>query len=127
MDKTGYFMHRSFDGSTDLLRILDYFHEAALELKRRGIRAVCLDNASMHQVAWLSAILFAHGIDVLFLPNYHPWWNPIEQLWLSLKGRLVSLMAGRAVTHDMIKRAVLHVTADLCLSFIHHCGVYHSY
>ena len=72
VDKNGYFMHRSFDGATDLERILDYFHEAALELKRRRIRAVCFDNASMHQVAWLSAILFVHGIDVLFLPNYHP-------------------------------------------------------
>jgi hypothetical protein len=128
MDKNGYFMHRSFDGSTDLIRILDFFHEAVVELKMRGIRVVCLDNASMHQVAWLSAILFSHGIDVrLFLPNYYPWWNPIEQVWQSIKCRLTALMASGKATHAMIKQATLHINSDMCLSFIHHCGIYSAF
>ena len=64
---------------------------------QRGIKCV-LDNASMHNVAWLSAILFAVGIDVLCPPNYHPEWNPIELVWKAIKSRLSEADRGHDAT-----------------------------
>ena len=78
MDRAGYFMHRSYEGSTDLQRIVQYFIEAGPDLVERGIKCVILDNASVQGVGFISALMAGLGIHVLYLPNYHPDFNPVS-------------------------------------------------
>jgi transposase len=128
MDKGGYFMHRSFDGSTDFQRVIEYFIEAAEELVRRGIKCVVLDNASMHNISWLSAVLYSHGIFLLYLPNYYSWWNPIELLWNATKARLPGAWIRGGDKHAKIRAATEEFRAgEQCLRWIRHCEVYAAF
>jgi transposase len=50
---------------------------------------VVWDNWPVHRHADLLTIAATHHIEVLFLPTYAPWLNPIEKLWRWLKQEVV--------------------------------------
>ena len=75
-------------GGTTIDTITEYFLNNASALFMRDIQCVVLDNALVHARGILSAILGVFGIDIMYLPPYHPNWNPIEELWLDMKREL---------------------------------------
>jgi transposase len=48
-------------------------------------QTVTLDNASFHSAKLLGKLLEGSGINLLFLPTYSPYFNPIEHLWANSK------------------------------------------
>ena len=60
--------------------------------------AIVLDNWPVHRSPAVQAAVAAMGrVELLFLPTYAPWLNPIEKLWALLKAEVLRLhpYAGR--------------------------------
>ena len=65
----------------------------------------------------------AAGAELRYLPPYSPDFNPIENLWSKVKGKLQSLAArGIDTLHDAIADALTTVTPADCVGFFRHCG-----
>lgn len=69
---------------------------------------VILDNLSVHKSAYASDIVRARGAWLLFLPQYSPDLNPIEQAFSKLKAHL---RAAAARTFEDLKAAIASICA----------------
>lgn len=84
---------------------------------------VVMDGPRLHRVAGVEEALAAHGAKPLYLPRYSPELNPIEMCWSLLKA-WVRTRAPRVASRlvDAVHEAWGKVTANLCESWIRHCG-----
>ena len=72
-----------FDGYTDADVFSSYLIHLSSVVKRE-IWLVC-DNASFHKTNYIIALAQSLNINLIFLPPYSPFLNPIENLWGVLK------------------------------------------
>lgn len=84
---------------------------------------VIIDNSSIHKVAGVVEAIEAVGATVLYLPQYSPDLNPIEQALSKLKA-LLRKAAERTVPNlsRRIAKLLSRFTATECANFFAHAG-----
>ena len=84
---------------------------------------VVMDNLPAHKVPGVAEAIGAAGAGVRYLPPYSPDYNPIENMWSTVK---THLRAAAARTFDAlgeaIGQAMASVTPADCRGFFAHCG-----
>jgi transposase len=119
---SGPFAAASIVGATDSDVFRAYVREVLVPQLRPG-DVVMMDNLAPHKAAGVREAIESAGAELRYLPPYSPDFNPIENVWSKVKGRLRSL-AARTVDslHDAIGAAVATVTPNDCVGFFQHCG-----
>jgi transposase len=102
---SGPFATASIVGATDSDVFRTYVREVLTPQLRPG-DVVVMDNLAPHKAAGVREAIAAIGAELRYLPPYSPDFNPIENMWSKVKGRLRSL-ATRTVEslHDAIGAA----------------------
>jgi transposase len=99
------------------------FVEQVLLPKLRPGHVVVLDNLAAHRVSAARHLIEAKGARLLFLPQYWPELNPIEEAWSKLKGILRSLEARTIAALDRaIAKAVDLITPSDARGYFQHAG-----
>jgi transposase len=84
---------------------------------------VVLDNVGAHKVKRARQLIEDRGARLLFLPPYHPEFNPIENAWSKVKALL---RAAEARTIDALDQAlaaaIAAVSASDAAGWFRHCG-----
>lgn len=82
-----------------------------------------LDNVGFHKLASVVQAIESVGVRVVFLPQYSPELNPIENMWSKLKTYLKSV---KVKTLDdlktFLKEGLDRITEYDCESWFDHCG-----
>ena len=70
--------------------LLSYFYEKELqhELIMEKPIALVLDNYSVHNALPFKKICNFLNMDLIYLPQYSPKYNPIEQVWRTIKAKI---------------------------------------
>ena len=110
------------DGALDRAAFDTYVAEILVPALTPG-QTVVLDTRSVHKSTRARALIEAAGCQLRFLPTYSPDFNPIEQAFAKLKGRLRRAEARTfdAVT-DAIGAAYPAVTTQDCRGFYRDAG-----
>lgn len=92
-----------------------------------GRSVVILDNATIHHVAEVEALIEETGAILIYLPPYSPDLNPIEECFSKVKGILrendaLIQIANDSEIQDIILGAFSSITVDDCQQWIEHCG-----
>ena len=118
----GPFAAASIVGATDGDVFRTYVREVLAPQLRPG-DVVVMDNLTPHKASGVRESIEAAGAELRYLPPYSPDFNPIENMWSKVKGRLRSLAArGIDALHDAIGVALSSVTSSDCEGFFRHCG-----
>lgn len=84
---------------------------------------VVMDNLSAHKGGRVKEIIEEQGCELLYLPPYSPDFNPIEQAFSKVKGRLRRAEARtRQSLIDAMGLALEAVSASDARGFFSHCG-----
>ncbi|KAI5151384.1 hypothetical protein ENBRE01_2106 [Enteropsectra breve] len=79
----------------------DYFEVFLQECREKGLfsnNPICImDNATFHKSDRIKTFLQAQSVEYIFLPPYSPEFNPIENVFSSIKARL-NRIRSRATT-----------------------------
>lgn len=118
----GPFAAASIIGATDSDVFRAYVREILAPQLRRG-DVVVMDNLTPHKAQGVREAIESAGAELRYLPPYSPDFNPIENMWSKVKGKLRSI-AARSIDslHDAIGTALATVTPDDCIGFFRHCG-----
>ena len=117
----GPFASVSIVGATDSEVFLAYVHEVLVPRLRSG-DVVVMDNLSPHKASGVREAIESVGAELRYLPPYSPDFNPIENMWSKVKGKLRSLAARSTESlHDAIRVALATVTPSDCIGFFRHC------
>jgi transposase len=119
---SGPFAAATIVGATDSDVFRTYVREVLTPHLRPG-DVVVMDNLSPHKAAGVRDAIEAVGATLRYLPPYSPDFNPIENMWSKVKGKLRSAGA-RSVDalHDAIGQAIATVTRTDCRGFFRGCG-----
>ena len=119
---SGPFAAASIVGAADSDVSRAYVRDVLVPQLRRG-DVVVMDNLSPHKATGVREAIESAGAELRYLPPYSPDFNPIENMWSKVKGRLRSLAARTADSlHDAIGAALATVTPKDCVGFFRHCG-----
>jgi transposase len=119
---SGPFAAASIVGATDSDVFRTYVREILTPQLRPG-DVVVMDNLTPHKASGVREAIEAAGAALRYLPPYSPDFNPIENLWSKVRGKLRSLAArGIDTLHDAIADALTTVTPADCVGFFRHCG-----
>jgi len=80
-----------YDGTMDSCLFETWF-ETRLMCELPSGCVIVMDNAAFHRKGQLALIAQNYGHTIIFLPPYSPEYNPIENFWAWLKGRLKSIL-----------------------------------
>ena len=110
------------DGAMDGAMFLAYIEQVLVPTLKRG-DIVIADNATIHKVNGVAEAIEAVGAKLLYLPQYSPDLNPIEQALSKLKA-LLRKAAERTVPnlHRRIAKLLARFTATECANFLAHAG-----
>lgn len=79
-------------GSKVGVKVLCQFLKQLRQAYEEGVRIVLVwDNWLVHKHPLVMAAAEASRIEMMFLPTYAPWTNPIEKLWRKLKQEIISM------------------------------------
>lgn len=118
----GPFAAATIVGATDSDVFRMYINEVLTPRLRPG-DVVVMDNLSPHKAPGVREAIEAAGASLRYLPPYSPDFNPIENMWSKVKGRLRSLGARSVETlHEAIGTALATVTPTDCAGFFRGCG-----
>jgi transposase len=119
---SGPFASASIVGATDSDAFRTYVSKILAPQLRPG-DVVVMDNLTPHKAPGVREAIESVGAELRYLPPYSPDFNPIENMWSKVKGKLRSL-AARSIDslHDAIQSALATVTPDDCIGFFRHCG-----
>jgi len=76
-----------YDGTMDSC-LFEAWFETRLMCELPSDCVIVMDNAAFHRKRRLTLITQKHGHTIIFLPPYAPEYNPIENFWAWIKGRL---------------------------------------
>ncbi|MDH2313598.1 IS630 family transposase [Methylobacterium brachiatum] len=111
---TGLIARTVFDGATNGMLFRAYVTDTLAPVLRPG-DTVILDNLNAHEVAGICEAIEAVGARVLDLPPYSPDFNPIEQVFATLKSLLRTAAARTAADLSIaIEDAFAAVRPDEC-------------
>ena len=91
--------------------------------------ALVLDNCSIHHVSEIDKLVEDTGVIMLYLPPYSPDYNPIEEAFAKVKSTLKALETEMQHTDDidmLVCAAFSTITAQGCMGWIRHAGVYNG-
>lgn len=112
----------TIEGATSGAVFVAFVEQVLLPKLRRG-HVVVLDNLAAHRVSAARHLIEAKGARLLFLPQYWPELNPIEEAWSKLKGILRSLEARTIAALDRaIAKAVDLITPSDARGYFQHAG-----
>ena len=87
---------------------------------------VVLDNASTHHAPEFIQVLIDAGLRVEYTPPYTPQYNPIEELFGTLKTHIRRIggayLAVGGSDYLLIHRAFALITPENCRAWIRHAG-----
>lgn len=99
------------------------FVEDILIPELRPGQILILDNVGFHKLASVKQALEAVGVKVVFLPQYSPELNPIENMWSKLKSYLKSQKVKTLKDlNRFLKEGLNRITEYDCESWFDHCG-----
>ena len=101
----GTFVKKNIHGSFNTERFLDFLN--TLDTKKDDV--VLMDNVRFHHSKVVAELLKQKNLDVLFVPPYSPWFNPIELCFSIVKREYYK-------TQD-IEQAYSSLTSKHILSF----------
>jgi transposase len=104
----------------------DVFREYVRQHLARELRPgdlVVMDNLACHKVAGVRQAVEAAGAAVVYLPPYSPDFNPIEQVFAKVKGRLrAKKERTQAGLEHYLGQVIDDFPPDECLRYFRHCG-----
>lgn len=99
------------------------FIETFLIPELRPGQILIMDNVGFHGTEAALELLRQAGVQVVFLPQYSPELNPIENMWSKLKGYLKKK---RVKTLEQLqkylKQGLRFITEHDCEAWFDHCG-----
>ena len=108
----------SFDGNG----FLSFIESFLLPCMRPG-QILIMDNVNFHKMASIVELIENAGVKVVFLPQYSPELNPIENMWSKLKSYLKKMKV--KTLHELkiyLKKGLELITEYDCESWFDHCG-----
>ena len=109
-------------GAADGLVFAAYITEVLAPQLRPG-QVVVMDNLNTHKIVGIRQAIEAVGARLLYLPEYSPDLNPIEECWSKVKGILRTIGAR---TYEALEQAVAQalaaVNATDALGWFTHAG-----
>ncbi len=112
----------TIEGATSGAVFCAFVEQVLLPTLRPG-QVVVLDNLGAHQVVRARELVEAKGARLLFLPQYSPELNPIEEAWAKLKSILRAAEARTLKALDAaIALAADLITPDDAAGFFQHAG-----
>lgn len=113
---------RFYEGTMNERQFLEYLeHELGPKLRPGDI--LVMDNYSVHKTLRVQKAIESYGASIFYLPPYSPEYNPIEQVWSYLKGKLRRL--GLDSWKELKEKAysLWEAVEQLTLTkWIQHCG-----
>lgn len=112
----------TIDGAADGAVFLAYVEEVLVPELREG-HVVVMDNVNTHKVASVKEAIESVGARVLFLPEYSPELNPIEECWSKVKSILRYIAARTKKSLDKaIKFAIEAIAKSDAIAWFKHAG-----
>ena len=110
------------DGPIDGVVFRAYVEQFLLPVLRRG-DIVILDNLGSHRAQAIRRAILAAGARLAFLPPYSPDFNPIEQVFATVKHWLRMAQA-RSIDaiHDHLARLVGGIDQSECANYFRNAG-----
>ena len=82
-----------------------------------------LDNVNFHKLSSIIEAIESVGVSVVFLPQYSPELNPIENMWSKLKAYLKTKKVKTLnELKKHLKTGLERITEYDCESWFDHCG-----
>ena len=103
--------------------VFEAYLEHVLSPTLESGQIVVMDNLSAHKDGGVKEIIEGRGCELMYLPPYSPDFNPIEQAFSKVKGRM--RRAGARTREALIEamgRALDAVSAQDARGFFGHCG-----
>jgi transposase len=86
-------------------------------------QVVVMDNLSAHKGGRVRQMIERRGCELLYLPPYSPDYNPIEEAFAKLKGRLrAATTRSREALIEAMGVALEAISAEDAHGFFSHCG-----
>jgi len=106
--------------------VFEAYLEGALVPVLRPGQVVVMDNLSSHKGPRVRELIEVAGCELIYLPPYSPDFNPIEEAFAKLKGRLrkAAARSSEALVNAMGAALDAISAGDAC-GFFGHCG-YHA-
>ena len=121
MSATGMGEALTLEGATDTVAFELYVERFPAPSLEAG-QTVVLDNLSAHKSERVRQLIEQRGRHLLYLPSYSPDFNPIEQAFSKLKGRLRQAQARtREGLEVAISEAIAAITKSDAHSWFQHC------
>jgi len=121
---SGPFAAASIIGAIDSDVFRAYVRDVLAPQLRSG-DVVVMDNLSPHKAPGVREMIESVGAELRYLPPYSPDFNPIENMWSKVKGKLRSLSARSIESlHDAIRVGLATISPRDCVGFFRHCGYF---
>ena len=110
------------DGSMDGPTFVAYVEQCLAPTLARG-DIVIMDNLTAHKVSGVKEAIEAVGAKLMYLPQYSPDLNPIEEVFSKLKA-LLRKAAERTIPrlHRRIAALLAEISPQECSNFFEHAG-----
>lgn len=107
LDQKGVLQYHIIDGSYTKEKMIDALQN--LHIQKHSV--ILMDNLAVHRSADVQKILQEKQLDVLFIPPYSPWFNPIEYAFSLVKREFykhgkIQESLDRTVSKSMILRNI---------------------
>ncbi len=121
LSKEGIEQPFCYEGTLDGDFFLYYTEEFLLPFLKKG-SVLVMDNAKPHHNIEAWNILFEHGIEVRFQPQYSPDMNPIEMAWSKMKGFIKKQYTKtKKELYSAIAKAIKTITNANAKAYIKKC------
>jgi transposase len=122
LNHTGIENVMTIEGATNTQVFNAYVEHFLLRDIKRG-DVVVMDNYGPHKSTKTAELIEGKGAKIIFLPPYHPEFNPIENAWSKMKSILRALEARTVKTLDRgIAKAMNQISREDALGWFQHCG-----
>jgi transposase len=110
------------EGSTDR-EVFESYVEHALAPTLEAGQVVLMDNLSAHKPARVRQLIEERGCELIYLPAYSPDFNPIEEAFSKIKGKLRQAGARtKDALVEVLGEALSAVSARDALGYFEHAG-----
>lgn len=123
MLKDRLFYYKILEGSSNRITIAEYLRELFIKLCTEDINnvAIIMDNASFHRCIEIRDMINKNGHELIFLPPYSPFFNPIEYLFSQWKSLVrTGNPTNEEQLNNLISLADQHITNEHCRSYCQH-------
>ncbi len=110
------------EGSTNQ-EVFEAYVERILAPTLKAGQVVIMDNLSAHKPARVRELIESRGCELIYLPAYSPEFNPIEEAFAKIKGRLRQAGARtKDALVEVLGEALSAVSAQDAQGYFRHAG-----